>query len=174
MGIQKFIPVKRITRVASLVAMGVIGLSVYQFVYLPNQSLIQLNREKANELLTSLDEKNEIHSKYQHVRGKLNSVLHQKQNKDKQQSRLQTCDQLVSHVGLSLKTHGAFVEVCQEFTHNGKQNDPGTKHVKTVFSCDFPQLFLKHLQGITVSFLLVFSLLSIYKIAGGYTERHRL
>ncbi len=37
-----------------------------------------------------------------------------------------------------------------------------------------PQLFFKHLQGITVSFLLVFSLLSIYKIAGGYAERYKL
>ncbi|MBF0430947.1 MAG: ABC transporter permease [Fibrobacteria bacterium] len=37
-----------------------------------------------------------------------------------------------------------------------------------------PQLFFKHLQGITVSFLLVFTLLSIYKIAGGFAKRYKL
>lgn len=35
-------------------------------------------------------------------------------------------------------------------------------------------LFFEHLQGITVAFLIVFSLLSIYHIANGYAERHRL
>lgn len=35
-------------------------------------------------------------------------------------------------------------------------------------------LFFKHLQGVTVAFLLVFTLLSIYKISNGYAERHRL
>ena len=35
-------------------------------------------------------------------------------------------------------------------------------------------LFLEHLQGITVAFLIVFSLVSIYHIANGYAERHRL
>ncbi len=35
-------------------------------------------------------------------------------------------------------------------------------------------LFFEHLQGVTVAFLIVFSLLSIYHIANGYAERHRL
>jgi ABC-type dipeptide/oligopeptide/nickel transport system permease subunit len=35
-------------------------------------------------------------------------------------------------------------------------------------------LFLQHLQGVTVAFLIVFTLLSIYHIANGYAERHRL
>jgi ABC-type dipeptide/oligopeptide/nickel transport system permease subunit len=38
----------------------------------------------------------------------------------------------------------------------------------------FSNLFFKHLQGLTVSFLIVFSLLSIYHISNGYAERHRL
>lgn len=38
----------------------------------------------------------------------------------------------------------------------------------------FPNLFFKHLQGVTVAFLMVFSLLSIYNISNGYSERHRL
>lgn len=38
----------------------------------------------------------------------------------------------------------------------------------------FKNLFFKHLQGVTVAFLLVFTLLSIYKISNGYAERHRL
>jgi len=38
----------------------------------------------------------------------------------------------------------------------------------------FPNLFFEHLQGITVAFLIVFLLLSIYKIANGYAKRHRL
>ncbi|MBN2035361.1 MAG: hypothetical protein JW768_01335 [Chitinispirillaceae bacterium] len=36
------------------------------------------------------------------------------------------------------------------------------------------QLFFQHLQGMTVAFLIVFSLVSIYHIANGYAERHRL
>ena len=35
-------------------------------------------------------------------------------------------------------------------------------------------LFTEHLQGLTVAFLIVFSLVSIYHIANGYAERHRL
>ncbi len=37
-----------------------------------------------------------------------------------------------------------------------------------------PNLFLQHLQGTTVAFLIVFTLLSVYHIANGYAERHRL
>jgi hypothetical protein len=36
------------------------------------------------------------------------------------------------------------------------------------------KLFFEHLQGLTVAFLIVFSLVSIYHIANGYAERHRL
>jgi hypothetical protein len=36
------------------------------------------------------------------------------------------------------------------------------------------QLFFAHLQGMTVAFCIVFSLVSIYHIANGYAERHRL
>ncbi len=36
------------------------------------------------------------------------------------------------------------------------------------------KIFFEHLQGVTVAFLIVFSLLSIYKIANGFTERFRL
>jgi len=35
-------------------------------------------------------------------------------------------------------------------------------------------IFFKHLQGVTVAFLIVFSLLSIYKISNGFAERYRL
>jgi ABC-type dipeptide/oligopeptide/nickel transport system permease subunit len=35
-------------------------------------------------------------------------------------------------------------------------------------------LFFANLQGLTVAFLIVFSLVSIYHIANGYAERHRL
>lgn len=35
-------------------------------------------------------------------------------------------------------------------------------------------LFFKHLQGVTVAFTMVFTLLSIYKISNGFAERHRL
>lgn len=38
----------------------------------------------------------------------------------------------------------------------------------------FPNLFFQHLLGISVAFLLVFSLLCIYHISNGYAERHRL
>lgn len=38
----------------------------------------------------------------------------------------------------------------------------------------FPQLFLQHLQGVNIAFLIVFTLLSIYNISNGYAERHRL
>lgn len=37
-----------------------------------------------------------------------------------------------------------------------------------------PQLFFQHLQGLTVAFLIVFTLLSVYQISCGYAERHRL
>ncbi|MBD3314973.1 MAG: ABC transporter permease subunit [Chitinivibrionales bacterium] len=37
-----------------------------------------------------------------------------------------------------------------------------------------PNLFLGHLQGITVAFLIVFTLLCIHKISNGYAERHHL
>ena len=37
-----------------------------------------------------------------------------------------------------------------------------------------PNIFFEHLQGITVAFLIVFTLLSIYNISNGYAERHRL
>jgi hypothetical protein len=35
-------------------------------------------------------------------------------------------------------------------------------------------LFFEHLQGVTIAFCIVFSLLCIYHIANGYAERHRL
>jgi len=35
-------------------------------------------------------------------------------------------------------------------------------------------LFFEHLQGLNIAFLIVFTLLSIYHIANGYAERHRL
>jgi len=38
----------------------------------------------------------------------------------------------------------------------------------------FGHLFFEHLQGVTVAFCIVFSLLCIYHIANGYAERHRL
>ena len=38
----------------------------------------------------------------------------------------------------------------------------------------FSHLFFEHLQGMTVAFLIVFSLVSIYNIANGYAERNRL
>jgi ABC-type dipeptide/oligopeptide/nickel transport system permease subunit len=37
-----------------------------------------------------------------------------------------------------------------------------------------PQLFFQHLQGLTVAFLIVITLLSVYQISCGYAERHRL
>ena len=36
------------------------------------------------------------------------------------------------------------------------------------------RLFFQHLQGVTVAFLLVFTLLSVYNISNGFAERHRL
>ena len=38
----------------------------------------------------------------------------------------------------------------------------------------FPQLFFQHLQGLTVAFLIVITLLAVYQISCGYAERHRL
>ncbi len=38
----------------------------------------------------------------------------------------------------------------------------------------FPNLFFEHLQGISVAFVIVFSLLCIYKIANGFAQRHEL
>ena len=35
-------------------------------------------------------------------------------------------------------------------------------------------LFFEHLMGLTVAFLVVFTLMSVYHIANGYAERHRL
>ena len=37
-----------------------------------------------------------------------------------------------------------------------------------------PALFFQHLQGITVAFLIVITLLAVYQISCGYAERHRL
>lgn len=37
-----------------------------------------------------------------------------------------------------------------------------------------PQMFFKHLQGLTTAFVLVFSLLCIHRISTGFAERHRL
>ena len=37
-----------------------------------------------------------------------------------------------------------------------------------------PNIFFKHLQGVSVAFLIVFTLFSFYKISNGYAERHRL
>ncbi|MBN1577644.1 MAG: ABC transporter permease subunit [Chitinispirillaceae bacterium] len=37
-----------------------------------------------------------------------------------------------------------------------------------------PQLFFQHLQGLTVAFLIVITLLAVYQISCGYAERHRL
>ena len=38
----------------------------------------------------------------------------------------------------------------------------------------FPQLFFQHLQGLTVAFLIVITLLAVDQISCGYAERHRL
>ncbi len=38
----------------------------------------------------------------------------------------------------------------------------------------FPQLFTIHLQGVSVAFLIVFTLVSIYNISNGYAERNQL
>jgi ABC-type dipeptide/oligopeptide/nickel transport system permease subunit len=37
-----------------------------------------------------------------------------------------------------------------------------------------PQLFFQHLQGLTVAFLIVVTLVAVYQISCGYAERHRL
>lgn len=37
-----------------------------------------------------------------------------------------------------------------------------------------PKIFFEHLQGVTVAFVIVFTLLSVYKIANGFAERYRL
>jgi len=37
-----------------------------------------------------------------------------------------------------------------------------------------PELFFKHLQGLTTASLIVFSLLSVFKISSGFAKRHRL
>ena len=37
-----------------------------------------------------------------------------------------------------------------------------------------PNLFTTHLQGISISFIIVFTLYCIYAISNGYSERHRL
>ncbi|MEJ2543873.1 MAG: hypothetical protein P8Y99_07375 [Calditrichaceae bacterium] len=38
----------------------------------------------------------------------------------------------------------------------------------------FSHIFFEHLQGVTVAFLIVFTLLSVYKISNGFSERNRL
>jgi len=38
----------------------------------------------------------------------------------------------------------------------------------------FPNLFFEHLQGVTVAFIIVFTLLCVYKIANGFSQRHDL
>jgi hypothetical protein len=38
----------------------------------------------------------------------------------------------------------------------------------------FASLFFEHLQGVSVAFLIVYSLLCIHRVAGGMTERYRL
>jgi len=38
----------------------------------------------------------------------------------------------------------------------------------------FPNLFFEHLQGVSVAFVIVFSLICIYKIANGFAQRHEL
>ena len=38
----------------------------------------------------------------------------------------------------------------------------------------FSHIFFEHLQGVTVAFLIVFTLLSVYKISNGFAERNRL
>lgn len=45
----------------------------------------------------------------------------------------------------------------------------------TLFNPSYlPNLLFQHLQGITVAFLIVFSLFCINNISNGYAERHRL
>ncbi|HEM48638.1 MAG TPA: hypothetical protein ENO27_00370 [Caldithrix sp.] len=38
----------------------------------------------------------------------------------------------------------------------------------------FSHIFFEHLQGVTVAFLIVFTLLAVYKISNGFAERNRL
>jgi hypothetical protein len=38
----------------------------------------------------------------------------------------------------------------------------------------FSKIFFEHLQGVTVAYLIVFTLLCIYQISNGYAKRHRL
>jgi hypothetical protein len=38
----------------------------------------------------------------------------------------------------------------------------------------FPSLFIEHLQGISVAFLIVYTLLCMYRISNGLVERYRL
>lgn len=38
----------------------------------------------------------------------------------------------------------------------------------------FTHIFFEHLQGITVAFLIIFTLLAVYKISNGFAERNRL
>lgn len=57
--------------------------------------------------------------------------------------------------------------------YDSKQDIQSIANVMTDLSY-FPQLFTIHLQGITVAFLIVFSLVSIYHISIGYAQRHQL
>ncbi len=47
----------------------------------------------------------------------------------------------------------------------------GTTFTKPFY---FPNLFLRHLQGISVAFLIVFTLFSIYKISDGFARRYHI
>ena len=38
----------------------------------------------------------------------------------------------------------------------------------------FPRLFFQHLQGVTVAFLIVFTLLCVHRVSTGFARRHRL
>lgn len=38
----------------------------------------------------------------------------------------------------------------------------------------FPNLFFRHLQGLSTAFLIVFSLFSVYKISDGFSRRHHI
>lgn len=56
---------------------------------------------------------------------------------------------------------------------DSKQDILAIGHTLTHISY-LPNIFFEHLQGVTVAFLIVFTLLSIYNISNGYAERHRL
>ncbi len=56
---------------------------------------------------------------------------------------------------------------------DSKQDILAIGHTLTHLSY-LPNIFFKHLQGVTVAFLIVFTLMSIYHISNGYAERHRL